>query len=76
MEIEDDRGYSLLHMAAFKRFSNDFESLLCTQIKKLGAEDGAFLSYLNKQTNNDDGYTALHLAAYHGNFIGIRFLLS
>jgi len=48
MAIEDDRGYSLLHMAAFKRFSNDFESLLCAQIKKQGVEDGEFLSYLNK----------------------------
>ena len=34
MAIEDERGYSLLHLAAFKKFSSDFESILLDAIKK------------------------------------------
>ena len=76
IEIEDDRGYSLLHIASFKRFSSDFESILCSHIKKQGANAEQLTTYINKQTNNEDGYTALHLAAYHGNFIGIKQLIN
>jgi len=31
---------------------------------------------LNKRTNDEDGYTALHLAAHRGNFLGIKYLIS
>lgn len=28
MKVEDERGYTLLHLAAFKKFSNDFELII------------------------------------------------
>lgn len=76
IEIEDERGYTLLHIAAFKKFSNDFESILCGAIRKQKCSDEEMLEYVNRQTSNDDGYTALHLASYHGNYLGIQFLIS
>ena len=33
-------------------------------------------TYINAQTDNNDGLTALHLAAYHGNFVSIKNLLN
>ena len=34
------------------------------------------VNYINKQTASDDGLTALHLAAYHGNFICLKHLMN
>ena len=39
LKVEDDKGYSLLHLAAFKKISNDFESII--------------LEYANKQIDKD-----------------------
>ena len=39
LKVEDEKGYSLLHIATFKKFSNDFEQIIC--------------SYVKKQTDND-----------------------
>ena len=40
MKVEDERGYTLLHLAAFKKFSNDFELII--------------LQYANMQNGNDE----------------------
>ena len=75
-EVIDERGYTLLHIAAFKKFSSSFESILCTAIRKQdNASQSELLVYINKCTNDDDGYSALHLAAHRGNFIGIKYLI-
>lgn len=75
-EVVDERGYTLLHIAAFKKFSADFESTLCDAIcKQLNGNQDELLAYINKRTNDDDGYTALHLAAHRGNFVGIKYLI-
>jgi len=68
IRVEDERGYSLLHIAAFKKISADFESIVCAAIRKQNCSDEEFEEFVNRQTSNEDGYTALHLAAYHGNF--------
>ena len=34
MQVEDDNGYSLLHLAAFKKNSNDFESIIIQRASK------------------------------------------
>ena len=34
LKVEDERGYSLLHLAAFKKISNDFESIILEYAKK------------------------------------------
>ena len=32
IDVIDERGYTLLHIAAFKKFSMDFESILCNEM--------------------------------------------
>lgn len=34
MQVEDESGYSLLHLAAFKKISNDFESIIIEHANK------------------------------------------
>ena len=34
MQVDDESGYSLLHLAAFKKISNDFESILIEHANK------------------------------------------
>ena len=78
MSIRDEKGYSLLHLAAFKRFSNDFEQIIVSYVRQQAEGDSRerIIDYVNAYTDNDDGYTALHFAAYYGNFVGIKFLIS
>jgi len=76
MKVEAENGYSLLHLAAFKKFSNDFEAILLDRIKQQCSDQNKIIEFINKKTNNEDGYTALHLAGYFSNFISIRFLIS
>jgi len=76
MQIEAEKGYSLLHLAAFKKLSNDFEAILLARIRQQCSDQNQILEYINMKTNNEDGYTALHLASYYSNFISIRFLIS
>ena len=33
-KVEDERGYTLLHIAAFKKFSSEFEQIICNAIRK------------------------------------------
>ena len=54
----------------------DFESILCSEIRKQGCNEAELLAYVNKRTCDEDGYTALHLAAHRGNFLGIKYLIS
>ena len=78
MSVEAENGYSLLHIAAFKKFSNDSEKLIIDKIKSEGAgaaDQNRLSEYLNRLTNNEDGFTALHLAAFHGNFLCMKFLI-
>lgn len=76
IDIVDERGYTLLHIAAFKKFSSDFESIVYTAIRNQGSNEAELLAYVNKCTGDDDGYTALHLASHRGNFLGIKYLIS
>lgn len=75
MSIEAENGYSLLHLAAFKKFSNDSEKLILAKIQNACPDPAPLLEYVNRQTANEDGFTALHLAAFHGNFFCIKFLI-
>ena len=50
--------------------------MICEEISKQGASSEELLAYVNKRTGDEDGYTALHLAAHRGNFLGIKYLLS
>ena len=34
LKVEDEKGYSMLHLAAFKKISNDFESIILEYAKK------------------------------------------
>ena len=34
MQVEDESGYTLLHLAAFKKISNDFESIIIEHANK------------------------------------------
>jgi len=76
MKIEAENGFSLLHLAAFKKFSNDFEAIILARIMKQCSDRKQIVEYINRKTNNEDGYTPLHLAGYYGNFICIRYLIS
>ena len=65
-----------MHIAVFKKFSISFEAILCDAIRKQGCTNEELLAYVNKRTGDEDGYTALHLAAHCGNFLGIRYLIN
>ena len=34
IKVIDERGYSLLHIAAFKKISAEFEQILCNAIRR------------------------------------------
>ena len=72
---EKETGFSLLHLAVFKKFSGDIEKVLLNQIKENCKDPEKIKKYLSAQTRNDDGHTALHLASFHGNFSAIKFLI-
>ena len=71
----DSEGFSLLHIAVFKKYSGDVEKALLAQIKETCKNQALIKKYLGCRTKNDDGHTALHLAAFHGNFNAIKFLI-
>ena len=75
MQVFDNEGFSLLHIAVFKKFSGDIEKVLLNQIKENCKDIEKIKKYLCAKTRNDDGHTALHLACFHGNFSAIKFLL-
>ena len=59
----------------FKKFSSDVEKVLINQIKETCKDRDKLKRYLAVKTKNDDGHTALHLAAFHGNFNAIKLLI-
>ena len=75
MQVYDSEGYSLLHIAVFKKFSGDVEKVLMNQIKETCKDEAKIKKYLGMKTRNEDGHTALHLASFHGNFCAIKFLI-
>lgn len=77
--IVDQRKYSLLHYAAFNnQFSGAVVLLdhLLQQMRKSGKSEEDIKMYskvwINRQT--DDGFTALHFAAYRGNIRLVEYL--
>ena len=75
MQVFDSEGFSLLHIAVFKKYSGDVEKALLSQIKETCNDQALIKKYLCLRTKNEDGHTALHLAAFHGNFSAIKFLM-
>ena len=75
MQVVDSEGFSLLHIAVFKKYSGDVERVLLNQIKETCKDKEKIRRYLGLKTKNEDGHTALHLAAFHGNFSAIKFLI-
>ena len=75
MQVVDSEGFSLLHIAVFKKYSGDVERVLLQQIKETCKDKEKIKRYLGMKTKNEDGHTALHLASFHGNFSAIKFLI-
>ena len=75
MQVVDSEGFSLLHIAVFKKYSGDVERVLLKQIKETCKDKEKIKRYLSLKTKNEDGHTALHLASFHGNFSAIKFLI-
>ena len=75
MQVVDSEGFSLLHIAVFKKYSGDVERVLLNQIKETCKDKEKIKRYLGMKTKNEDGHTALHLASFHGNFSAIKFLI-
>ena len=46
MQVNDDRGYSLLHLAAFKKISNDFESIIIDYAGR-SSDQEKLINYIN-----------------------------
>ncbi len=82
-KIYDRSGYSPLHFAAFKNFEKICH-VLCDHVVNMDSnalEQGerktseALTQWINQASRGEEGFTALHFAAFHGNMKLIRFLV-
>jgi len=68
----DEKGFSLLHTACFK---NSDELAIKLMEKVYQVEDmESFIQWINLKTDQD-GFTALHFAAFRGNLILIKLFV-
>ena len=72
-DLIDHRGYSALHLAAFKSFDDIASTLIEVARECITASE--FRSWLNQKTH-DDGFIALHFASFRGNLTMIELLLN
>ncbi len=72
VDIIDNRGYTLMHMACFKNL--DEVGALLMQKALDTVTDKQVLAWVNYKTK-DDGFAALHFASFRGNISLIQLLL-
>lgn len=72
-DLADHRGYSALHLAAFKGYADITKTLL--EYARDNIREGEMKSWVNQKTN-DDGFSALHFASFRGNVPLIELLLA
>jgi len=66
--IKDTRGYTLLHEAVFQKASKCAEIILEAAREELNCDPAKMKLFVNCKTK-DDGFTALHFAAFRGNIL-------
>ena len=72
IDLLDARGYTALHLAAFKGFE-DITQILIAHVKStINAKQ--ITEWVNMKTT-DDGFSALHFGSFRGNVIIIQALL-
>jgi ankyrin repeat protein len=72
-DLADHRGYSALHLAAFKGFADIAKTLL--EFARDNIIETEMKTWVNQKTN-DDGFTALHFSSFRGNIPLIELLLA
>lgn len=72
VDLVDSRGYTALHLAAFKGFDDIAETVIGNV--KATINPSELKLWVNLKTV-DDGFTALHFASFRGNITIIQALL-